>query len=304
LLVQSGTALAIMTVISLALGWVVAGRVLRPLRTMTDTIQEISARNLHERLAVTGPRDELKNLADTVDSLLGRLEAAFDAQRRFVASAAHELRTPLTLEHALLEETLTDPRASLDSFRATSVRLLANSEQHTQLVEALLTLANSERGLQHRSPVELSELTRDALDIVQTDIERRGITVTARIEPAPTSGDPALLERLIVNLLDNAIRYNNPHGRLEVCTTTQDGTAILTVTNNGPIIPPDQVDRLLEPFQRLGTLRTVHDGHHGLGLSIVRAITTAHQANLTLTPRPAGGLTIEVKFALTGAAVR
>ncbi|GAB3426338.1 sensor histidine kinase [Flindersiella endophytica] len=296
LLVQSGTALAIMFVVSLALGWVVAGRVLHPLRTMTTTIREISERNLHERLGLTGPRDELTNLADTVDDLLTRMEAAFEAQRRFVASAAHELRTPLTLEHALLEETLTDPAAGLDSCRTTFRRLLANSEQHTDLLDALLTLASSERGLERRTPVDLSELVRRTLRQAKPEIDRHGVTVTARLDNASALGDAALLERLIVNLLDNAVRHNIPQGSLVVSTTTESGSPTLVVANTGTVIPPDQVDRLLEPFQRLAASRTAHDGGHGLGLSIVRAIATAHQASLTVTPRSAGGLTVEVRF--------
>jgi signal transduction histidine kinase len=284
LLVQSGIALAIMVVISIALGWLVAGRVLRPLRTMTATAREISARNLHERLAMQGPRDELKDLADTIDGLLGRLETAFDAQKRFVANAAHELRTPLTVEHALLEETLTDSDATLGSFRSTSERVLAISEQQARLLDALLTLASSERGLDRREPVDL-----------------RGLQIEARIAPAPTSGDPALVERLLTNLLDNAVRYNLPGGRVAVATASDTEHAQLSVANTGPLIPPAQVERLFEPFHRLGDRATANDGHHGLGLSIVRAIAAAHDATVAVSPLPQGGLTVEVSFPISGA---
>jgi signal transduction histidine kinase len=295
LLVQSGIALAIMVVVSIALGWLVAGRVLRPLRTMTATIQQISARNVHERLAIEGPRDELKDLADTVDGLLGRLETAFDAQKRFVANAAHELRTPLTLEHALLEETLTDRGATLRSFRSTSERLLAISEQQGRLLEALLTLADSERGLDRREPLDPSVLTDQVLLTSRPEIDRLGLQIEARIAPAPTSGAPALVERLVGNLLDNAVRYNVAGGRVEVATVTTGGRAFLSVANTGPVIPPVQVNRLFEPFQRLD--RTArNDGHHGLGLSIVHAIATAHDATLTARARPEGGLVVEVGF--------
>jgi signal transduction histidine kinase len=301
LLVQSSIALAIMVVISIALGWLVAGRVLRPLRTMTATTREISARNLHERLAVDGPRDELKDLADTVDGLLGRLEAAFDAQRRFVANAAHELRTPLTLERALLEETLSDPGATLTSFRSTSQQLLALSQQQGRLLEALLTLASSERGLDRREPLDLSVLTGQALRSWRPEIDRLDLQIETGTAPAPTAGDPALVERLVANLLDNAVRYNFPGGRVEVATATNAERALLSVANTGPVVPPAQVERLLEPFQRLGD-RTAHDdGHHGLGLSIVRAIATAHHATLTVAARPAGGLAVEVGFPLAQA---
>jgi signal transduction histidine kinase len=298
LLVQSGIALAIMVVISIALGWLVAGRVLRPLRTMTATVRQISARNLHERLAVDGPDDELKDLADTVDGLLGRLETALDAQKRFVANAAHELRTPLTLERALLEETLSDPGATLTSSRSTLERLLAISQQQGRLLEALLTLASSERGLDHRQPVDLSVLAGQVLRGWRPEVDRLGLQLQARLAAAPTSGDPALVERLVANLLDNAVRYNLPGGHLEVATATTAGRALLSVANTGPVIPPAQADRLLEPFQRLGD-RTAHDdGHHGIGLSIIRAIAIAHDATLTAHPRPEGGLVVEVGFPL------
>jgi signal transduction histidine kinase len=298
LLVQSGIALAIMVVISIALGWLVAGRVLRPLRTMTITVQQISARNLNERLAVDGPRDELKDLGDTIDGLLGRLKTTLDAQRRFVANAAHELRTPLTLERALLEETLTDPGATLTSSRSTLERLLAISHQQGRLLEALLTLASSERGLDHREPTDLSVLTGQVLRGWRPEIDRLGLQLQARLAAAPTAGDPALVERLVTNLLDNAVRYNLTGGQVEVATETNAGRALLAVANTGPVIPPAQADRLLEPFQRLGD-RTAHDdGHHGLGLSIVRAIAAAHDATLTARPRPEGGLAVEVGFPL------
>jgi signal transduction histidine kinase len=301
LLVQSGIALAIMVVISIALGWLVAGRVLRPLRTMTATTQEISARNLHERLAIEGPRDELKDLADTIDGLLGRLETAFDAQKRFVANAAHELRTPLTLEHALLEETLTDRNATLTSFRSTSERLLAISQQQGRLLDALLTLASSERGLDRREPFDLSVLTDQVLRTWRPEIDRLGLQIEHRIAPAPTSGDPALVERLVANLFDNAVRYNHPGGRVEVATATKAERALLSVANTGPVVPPAQVERLLEPFQRLGDRTTQSDGHHGLGLSIVRTIAAAHDATLTASARPEGGLAVEVSFPLSQA---
>jgi signal transduction histidine kinase len=300
LLVQSGIALAIMVVVSIIVGWLVAGRVLRPLRTMTVAVQRISARNVHERLAVEGPRDELKDLADTVDGLLGRLETALGAHKRFVANAAHELRTPLTLEHALLEETLTDRGATLESFRSTSERLLAISEQQGRLLEALLTLATSERGLDRRVPFDLSVLADHVLLASRPEIDRIGLRIETRTAPAPTSGDPALVERLMINLLDNAVCYNGAGGRVEVTTATKAERAVISVVNTGPIIPTAQVDRLFEPFQRLD--RTAQDdGHHGLGLSIIRAIATAHDATLTAHARPDGGLALEVGFPVSKA---
>ena len=212
LLVQSGIALAIMTVASVALGWLVAGRVLRPLRAMTATTRRISERNLHERLALDGPADELKDLADTVDDLLARLETAFGSQRRFVSNAAHELRTPLTLLRALLEETLTDPDATIDSFRKTSRRLLALGREQERLIEALLTLASSERGLDHHEPINLSVIADTILLPPHAEIAHSDLRIDTDIQPAPTTGDPALAERLISNLIDNAVRHNIPGG--------------------------------------------------------------------------------------------
>jgi signal transduction histidine kinase len=287
LLLQSGVALAIMAVVSAVLGWLVAGRVLRPLQTMTDTIRRISARNVHERLAVAGPPDELKNLADTVDGLLGRLESALDSHKRFVANAAHELRTPLTLEHALLEEGVIDPDATVDSLRAQFRELMVVSEQQARLLESLLVLATSERGLDRRESVDLSGLTAEVLRV-------SGRPDPADLRTARVTGDPALLERLVANLVDNAISYNVPGGRVAVETGTAGDRAFLSVINTGPPVPPEMVDRLLSPFQRLD--RTAADGHHGLGLSIVQAIAVAHAAELTVRARPEGGLDIRVTF--------
>jgi signal transduction histidine kinase len=293
-LTQAGIALAIMLVVSLALGWFVAGRVLRPLRTMTTTVQHISARTVHERLAFTGPRDELKDLADTVDGLLGRLETALDAQKRFVANAAHELRTPITLERALLEETLTDRRPTLEAFRATFERILTISDQQGSLLESLLTLATSERGLDDRVPVDLAALTERVL-ATRPGTPAEGPRLYPRIAPAATAGDPALVERLVANLVDNAMRYNVPGGSVDVVTGSRDGQAVISVSNTGPVVPPEQVARLLEPFQRLD--RSARgDGHHGLGLSIVHAIVHAHGGTLDAVPRQNGGLVVRAAF--------
>jgi len=300
LLVQSGIALAIMTVISIALGWLVAGRVLRPLRAMTATTRQISERNLHERLALPGPRDELKDLADTIDGLVERLETAFGAQQRFVANAAHELRTPLTLWRALLEERLTDPSATIDSFRVTSRRLLVLSEEQERLLESLLTLAWSERGLDRQEPFDLAAVAEAVLRDPPPETEL-GVRIESEIEPAPAAGDAALAERLVRNLIDNAVRHNVPRGQVRVKTGTGTGGAFLSVANDGAVIPAAEVERLLEPFQRLGSDRTSpSDGHHGLGLSIVHAIATAHHATLLVEARPEGGLTVRVEFPLRG----
>jgi signal transduction histidine kinase len=297
LLVQSGIALAIMTVVSIALGWLVAGRVLSPLRTMTATTRQISERNLHERLALPGPRDELKDLADTVDGLLGRLDAAFGAQQRFVANAAHELRTPLTLWHALLEETLSDADATIDSFSATSRRLLVLGEEQERLLESLLTLASSERGVARREPFDLAAVVESVLRDPPAEAASLDLRIESEIEPASVTGNAALADRLVRNLVDNAAGHNVRGGVVWVATGTEAGTPFLSVTNDGDAIPPDEIDRLFEPFQRLATDRTSPtDGHHGLGLSIVRAIANAHDATLIADARPEGGLAIEVRF--------
>ncbi|WP_433223362.1 sensor histidine kinase [Dactylosporangium sp. CS-047395] len=289
-LITPGLALLIMVPISLGVGWLIAGRMLRPVRTMTGRLQRISGRNVHERLAVEGPRDEFKELADTIDALLGRLETALDGHKRFVANAAHELRTPLTVEHALLEEPLIDPEAGVEEYRANFERLLAVNRQRGALLESLLTLAGSESARETGVPVELDAVLRDALH----GLAPPGLTVTATIRPARILGDPTLLARLVANLLDNAIHYNTPGGTVEVGTRQLDGYARLIITNTGPQVPPDQVERLFEPFQRLR--RVADDGHHGLGLSIVRAIATVHGATLEARPRPDGGLSVQVLF--------
>ncbi|MEU6721226.1 HAMP domain-containing sensor histidine kinase [Nonomuraea sp. NPDC046802] len=293
LLVQSGIALAIMAIVSIALGWLVAGRALRPMAAMAATVREISARNLHERLSVQTPHDEVKDLADTVDGLLTRLESAFDAQKHFVANAAHELRTPLTLERALLEETLTDGEATLESFRAMAERLLTLSVDQGRRLEALLTLANSERGLDRHENFDLAVVVWRVLHTSPAWIE-------AVLEAAPTSGDPAQVERLVANLVDNAVHYNVPGGQVKVSTGVRDGRAVLSISNTGPVIPQGEIERLFAPFQRFGTERTTHDGHHGIGLSIVRAIATAHKAVITAHAAPSGGLQMEIAFPLQG----
>jgi signal transduction histidine kinase len=296
LLMKSGVALALMAAVSVLLGWYFAGRVLRPLRTITERAREISATNLHERVALAGPKDELTQLADTFDDLLGRLELSFTAQRQFVANAAHELRTPLTRAQTLAEVALADQGATVDSLRASHGRVLAAGRQQERLIEALLTLARSERGLDEREPFDLATIVASVLDNRQPQAEERGLYVHATLERAETLGDPPLAERLVANLVDNAIRYNQTHGHVDVTTTARAGQAVLSVANSGPPIPAEEVERLFRPFQRLGAERTDKSDGLGLGLSIVHAIATAHQATLTARAQPTGGLEIEVGF--------
>ncbi len=294
--VESAIALAIMAVISAGLGWVVAGRVLRPLRAITDTARQISEDNLHERLAMAGPRDELRTLADTIDELLERLEGAFDAQRRFVANASHELRTPLAVERALLEMIVTDPHATVASFRATCRQVLDENEQQEQLIGALLDLAQSQRGLERREPIDLAVIVEDVLGSRERDLSDRRLQVEVALAPATLSGDSRLIERLVSNLVENAIRHNEAGGYVGVQVQERALEATLVVANSGPRVPPDEVDRLLRPFQRLSGDRVGHRGGLGLGLSIVAAIATAHDAQLDVRARSSGGLHVEVRF--------
>jgi signal transduction histidine kinase len=299
LVTQSAVALGLMAVLAVVLGWLVAGRVLRPLRTMAAATQQITERNLHERLALNGPNDEVKHLADTIDGLLARLDNAFQAQRRFVANASHELRTPLTFDRALLEVALADPDASPEELRATLEELLASGEQQERLIEALLTLASSERGLDRREPVDLAAAAERALSSISPEAARQGLQVTSSFEAASLTGNRALIERMIANLIENAVRYNVPGGSVDLRAECQDGSAVLTVANSGLTVSRDDVDRLFQPFQRLGNDRTTHPGGHGLGLSIVRAVVTAHDAGLKIQLRPGGGLIVQIFFPLS-----
>ena len=292
LLIFSAVALGIMAIASIVLGWLVAGRVLAPLRMMTARARRISADSLDERLALRGPDDELKELGDTIDGLLARLERAFDAQRRFVANASHELRTPLTLERAMLEVALADPHSSEASLRAACERVLAASAEQERLITALLDLARSERGLDHGELVSLSDTVARALEAAPL---ADGVTLTSALEPACLSGDPRLTERLAGNLVENALVHNVPGGWVRVATATEAGRAVLRISNSGPVLGPGEVDGLLEPFRR-GAGRVGRRGQ-GLGLSIVAAIVAAHDAELNLRAQPDGGLDVEVTFA-------
>jgi signal transduction histidine kinase len=296
LLASSAVALVAMTLLSVALGWVVAGRVLRPLRAMTASTRQISEDNLAERLAMTGPADELKDLGDTIDGLLARLQGAFDAQRQFVANASHELRTPLTLTRTLLQTVLTDPHPTVAAFRDTCEDVLEAGTQQEHMIEALLTLARSQRGLDHRDLVDLAIITSDALHACQPDAARRGIVISTDVSTASVVGDPRLLQRLAANLIDNAVRHNIDGGRIDVHVAGSGGRATLSIANTGTVIPAGQIARLLQPFQRLAPRRQSGGEGAGLGLSIAAAIAKAHNAALVINPRPCGGLDIQVGF--------
>jgi signal transduction histidine kinase len=300
LAIVSVIALAIMAAISMGLGWLVAGRVLRPLRTITTAARDISATDLHRRLALRGPDDEFKELGDTLDGLLGRLDASFQSQRQFVANASHELRTPLARLKTLAQVALADPNAGVESLRAAHERVLASEQQLEELIEALLSLASSERGLDRRESIDLTAVTEEAIAVRHAEIERQGLELNAVLEGAHVEGDRQLVARLVANLLDNAIRHNTTGGRIDVATATAAAGALLSVANSGPVITPADLERLQRPFQRLGAQRTNQGDGHGLGLSIVQAIARAHQATLYIRAKPDGGLQIEVSFPALG----
>ena len=296
LLVESGIALGVMAIVSMLLGWVIAGRVLAPLGTMAAATRRISEANLHERLAITGPRDELRALADTIDGLLERLQQVFDAQRRFVANASHELRTPLTAARALLELAISDPHATVESFRESCRQALEESAHQERLIDALLALARGQRGLDDAQPLELAEITREALTGLTAVAAERDVRLDPALERAALDGAPALIERLVSNLLENAIGYNHPGGLVSVRVHRRDGNSTLQVINTGPSVPLSEVQRLRQPFQRLPSDRFAHSDGLGLGLSIVQAIADAHHATLDIRPNSDGGLRVDVRF--------
>ena len=291
--------LAVVVMVALTLGWLIAGRLLRPLRTITATARDISAGNLHRRLALAGPDDELRELGATLDGLFGRLEASFDSQRHFVANASHELRTPLTAERTVLQVALADPDATAATLRSACEKALKWGDQQERLLEALLTLASSERGIERWEPFDLADITGKAILDRHAEAERRSIRIDAALGAAPAAGDPALAESLMANLVSNAIRHNLDGGRIEISTAITDGRAEATVSNTGPLVSSGEVDRLFQPFQRLGAER-IRSGSgvsgHGLGLAIVSAIVGVHGATLTPRARPEGGLDITVSF--------
>ncbi|MGF7239024.1 MAG: sensor histidine kinase [Frankia sp.] len=296
LIVVSVVALVVLAVVSGALGWLVSGRVLRPFWTIVTTARYISANRLHERLDLDGSYEEFRELGNTLDDLFARLEGSFESQRHFVANASHELRTPLTAERTLIQVTLADPDASTETLRATCEELLALGRQEERLIEALLTLASGERGVEQWESVDLAQIAERVILARRDEAERRGIRVDTTLGPARTAGDPSLVECLVSNLIDNALRHNELGGWMEISTGTGTGWTTLSVANTGPVIPSDEIERLFQPFQRIGHERLRHPDGYGLGLAIVRTITDAHGASLTTRARAAGGLTIEVGF--------
>ncbi|MEV4582490.1 HAMP domain-containing sensor histidine kinase [Nonomuraea jabiensis] len=301
LLMGSAVALVVLIPVALALGWYVAGRFLHPLRAITTTAKVISAGDLHRRLDLGEPTDELTELGHTLDDLFARLQASFDAQRHFVANASHELRTPLAGLRTLLEVALADPDADAGTLRSACQEALALGGHQERLVQALLALATSERGVTRWDTLDLAHVVGGVLASRRDQATATGIDLAEHLTPAVTDGDPRLIESLVANLIDNAIRHNHADGHVKVTTQTSGTQVALTVTNSGPVIPGDQIQRLFQPFQKLAAERNGRGDGYGLGLAIVNAVAQAHHATLTAGARPEGGLAVTVRFAQPGA---
>ncbi|MFD0340860.1 sensor histidine kinase [Streptomyces sp. NPDC127117] len=296
LLNRSLLALVGLSVIAFAFGYAMAGRVLSPLGRITRTARRVAGTDLSRRIELDGPDDELKELADTFDEMLDRLERAFTAQQRFVGNASHELRTPLAINRTLLEVHLSDPQAPPE-LKQLGKTLLATNERSEQLVEGLLLLARSDNQIVERKPVDLAEVASRAIDQTRGEAEERGVEIRGERAPAVVQGNGVLLERIALNLVQNAVRYNVPEeGWVEVTTELRGGQALLVVSNTGPVVPAYEIDNLFEPFRRLRTERTGSDKGVGLGLSIARSVARAHGGRIIAEPREGGGLVMRVSL--------
>ncbi|MFF2848536.1 sensor histidine kinase [Streptomyces sp. NPDC058001] len=294
LLSRSLLALLGLSVIAFAFGYAMAGRVLSPLGRITRTARQVAGSDLTRRIELDGPDDELKELADTFDDMLERLERAFSAQQRFVGNASHELRTPLAINRTLLEVHLSDPAAPPELHQLGKT-LLATNERSEQLVEGLLLLARSDNQIVERKPVDLAEVASRAIDQVHAEADQRGVEIRGECSPVVVQGNGVLLERIALNLVQNAVRYNVPeNGWVEVTTAAEHGQAVLMVSNTGPVVPAYEVDNIFEPFRRLRTERTGSDKGVGLGLSIARSVARAHGGRIIAEPREGGGLMMRV----------
>jgi signal transduction histidine kinase len=294
LLQYSLITVAVVIALAAILGWIISGRALRPVQQITTAARAASDHNLSARVALRGPRDEIRELAETFDEMLGRLQAAFEGQQRFIANASHELRTPLAVMRATVDVVLGNPDSTPGDLRGMGTDIRAAVDHAEQLIAALLILARNERGLTVREEVDLATAAEDVLDTVGPGDRR----VHATLEPAVISGDPVLAERLIANLLDNAIRYNHADGDIWISTSIGAGSSQLTVANTGPPVSGADAGRIFEPFQRLAD-RASHDGF-GLGLAIVASIAAIHGGTATARPRDAGGLSVTVTIPSAG----
>ncbi|WP_328768135.1 sensor histidine kinase [Streptomyces sp. NBC_00286] len=294
LLSRSLLALLGLAVIAFAFGYAMAGRVLAPLGRITRTARAVAGSDLSRRIELDGPDDELKELADTFDDMLARLQRAFTAQQRFVGNASHELRTPLAINRTLLEVHLSDPGAPVE-LQQLGKTLLATNERSEQLVEGLLLLARSDNQIIERKAVDLAEVASQAIDQVRAEADTNGVEIRGERAPVVVQGNGVLLERIALNLVQNAVRYNVPKdGWVEVTTEAQHGQAVFVVSNTGPVVPAYEIDNLFEPFRRLRTERTGSDKGVGLGLSIARSVARAHGGHISAEPREGGGLVMRV----------
>jgi signal transduction histidine kinase len=291
LLTFSLVGLGVMTIASGGLGWFVSGRVLRPVRAITETARRASDQHLGERLALTGAQDELKELADTFDDMLERLDLAFAAQRRFVANASHELRTPLTVMRTAIDVTLAKPNRTTGQLEDMAARIRRSVDRAEHMIEALLVLAISDQGVTSSELLDLSAVAEDALELAAPGITGLGLRVEADLGPAETTGDQQLIERMVWNLVDNAVQHNEPGGWIRVTTGRCPGGAVLRIANSGAVVPPGAVPTLAEPFRRISKQP---DGGVGLGLSIAQSVSTAHGAQLDIRSQPEGGLDISL----------
>jgi signal transduction histidine kinase len=279
-----------------ALSWILIGRTLRPLSTLTRTARALSESSLDQRIRLTGPRDEVADLADTFDDMLGRLQAAFDAERRFVANASHELRTPLAVIRTEVEVTMADPTAEVVDLRRMGEVVLEATDRANRLLTSLLVLARTQaRGVSVHQSVDLADLVGPALEAVHAELAERELTVSVHSGPAVVHGDPALLERLIGNLVENAVRHNTRAGWIRIRTATDGGAGVLEVASTGPVIEPAALAELFEPF-RQGQRARVGDRGTGLGLSIVTAVVAAHDGTVGAVPVAGGGLRVTVRL--------
>jgi signal transduction histidine kinase len=290
--VWSVLGLGLLTLLSAGLGWLMAGRVLRPVREITGAARRASEEHLGERINLTGPEDELKELADTFDAMLDRLDLAFAAQRQFVANASHELRTPLTSMRTAIDVVLAKPSRTTAQLEVTAEKVRRSIERAEHIIDALLTLAVSNQGAEQRDVVDLATAAEDALDTVAEQARAAGVTVESELGWAQVTGNRVLLERLVANLVENAVVHNVEGGWVRVRTGVEGAGAVLEVANSGPVVPADVLPHLFEPFRR-GQGRTASSGV-GLGLSIVQSVADAHDASVSATPGAEGGLTVRV----------
>jgi signal transduction histidine kinase len=295
LLQVSVLATLVLGVLAFFVGYFIAGRMLRPLQTVTATAQRLSESNLHERIDLAGPHDEIKELADTFDRMLDRLHRAFDSQRRFIANASHELRTPLAISRTAIEVVLARPGAAAET-KALGHKLLVANDRHQWLIDGLLTLARSEQELRHRVPVDGADLAANAIDQLRPAAEKSRVGVEHRPTPGAAVGDVVLLERAVTNVIENAIKYNVSEGRVWVTTGETAESTFVTVENTGPPVSAEDARVMFEPFRRLGPQRKRAERGAGLGLSIVRAVIEAHEGSVEARPRPQGGLAITLRL--------